>query len=226
MEFFSWGRDSERNLSNRFAPPLFDGAGIGGRLAVDDSVAWRALRTEGMETLLDAAAGEAPSLSESADYVELLRLMMDHNAISIFMSSETVSRADGLDEFAEAMFPGIVTYAQAYGFTDEQMQALVDRVTGGTFPPPFDTYAVASAHDEDGFHTIVAYIYPSEELALAAQPKVEQRFSEAQLVKTAASISELYSPVVTVGGRTVLVRLNGDAADSLVVNHEPVFAHE
>ena len=179
-----------------------------------------------MQTLLSAASGESPSLADSEDYVELLRLMQEHNAVSVFMSSKTVSRAEDSEAFLAAVVPFLANYLPIHGYSQEEVADIAEPFTSGAFPLPFDTYAVASAWDEAGFHTLVAYIYPNGETALASLPKVAQRFSEARTLIDEIPFYYRFDPSFSVEGRTVLVRLNGNAAEGLIYNNDPIFAHE
>lgn len=67
-QYYSWGEDFIGDLADRFAPPLFDHAGRGGRIALADGAAMRTLTTEKMQSLLDAAAKTVPVVSEDPDF--------------------------------------------------------------------------------------------------------------------------------------------------------------
>ncbi|MCH7734300.1 MAG: hypothetical protein IH961_03675 [Chloroflexi bacterium] len=68
LEYYSWGEDLIGDLDDHFAPPLFDHAGRGGRIAMADGVAMRALTTARMESLLDASVNAVPTVDEDPDF--------------------------------------------------------------------------------------------------------------------------------------------------------------
>ena len=68
VQYYSWGDDFIGDLDDRFAPPLFDHAGRGGRIAVADGAALRTLTTKRMESLLDASLNIVPTVDEDPDF--------------------------------------------------------------------------------------------------------------------------------------------------------------
>ncbi len=68
VQYYSWGEDFIGDLGDRFAPPLFDHAGRGGRIAVADGAAMRTLTTKRMESLLDAFINAVPTVNEDPDF--------------------------------------------------------------------------------------------------------------------------------------------------------------
>lgn len=63
-EYYAWGGDRDQNLRARFAPPLLDGLGRGGRVYLTDRVAAHAFEHEEMQGLLDAGTGQGRSLMD------------------------------------------------------------------------------------------------------------------------------------------------------------------
>ena len=178
-----------------------------------------------MEGLLATIAGKSPSLAESSDYRDLLKLMLDHSAVSVFMSSETVGRDAPDDGLVNALYTGFTAYAAVYGLSDAQINSLRDRIIPSILPLPFETYALGTVWDDAGFHTIIAYAYPTDADALASLPRVETRFDRIENLRERL-YSEVYGVSTFVEGRIVVVQLGQNVTSSLIKDIAPIFVHE
>lgn len=227
VDSYGWGEDFARSFSDRYADPFFDSGGRGGRLAFADAVAWRTLSDSHMEELLAVAVGQESSLTESADYVDLLSTLIDMSAVSIFISSNTVGPDDPGDALANAVFPGYTEYVQAFGFTPEQEQAFRASVIPDALPPTFDTYAVATVWDGARFRAVIAYVYPTAADAQTAVEPVRIRFDSAVTIFGEAPYSEVFKPVVSAEGRIVIVSTDARSLGRpFTESEEPFYIHE
>lgn len=66
--FYSWGLELIGDLNDRFAPPMYDHAGRGGRLLFRDGIAMRTLTDDRMKSFIDVSNGTIPSLLDEPDF--------------------------------------------------------------------------------------------------------------------------------------------------------------
>lgn len=225
IPFFAWGDDVERDFRNRYSLPLFDGSGIGGRLAIADGVAWRSLRSESMRTMLITADGEHPSLGDNDDFVELARVMLENNAYSFKLSDTTVGKED-MDVFVSQILGDA-----GYGLTVEQYEQLKSILEANVFPLAFDVFGVGVGWDEMiGFNITIAYQYPSASTASLSLPRVRERFETGVSSARILRFDEIYEVMdFQVQGRTIVAKLStsgiSGSADRMLIE-ESLHLHE
>ena len=65
--YYSWGKDNEISLFDKFKPPAFDIMGRGGRIAVLESHVFRTLETPGMRSMIGTYLGREDPLADDPD---------------------------------------------------------------------------------------------------------------------------------------------------------------
>ena len=91
--YYSWGEDFKGDLFMRLAPPAYDYVGRGGRISVQQGRVLRALSTDGIHSLIDAAAGAADSLWDSEDMRQVAQAMADLGAYAVSYTEADMSLA-------------------------------------------------------------------------------------------------------------------------------------
>ena len=91
--YYSWGEDFKGDLFIRLAPPAYDYVGRGGRISVQQGRVLRALSTDGIHSLIDAAAGAADSLWDSEDMRLVAQAMADLGAYAVSYTEADMSLA-------------------------------------------------------------------------------------------------------------------------------------
>ena len=91
--YYSWGEDFKGDLFIRHAPPAFDALGRGGRISVQQGRVLRALSTDGIHSLIDAAAGAGDSLWDSEDMRQVAQAMADLGAYAVSYTEADMSLA-------------------------------------------------------------------------------------------------------------------------------------
>jgi hypothetical protein len=228
MAHFAWGDDTYRDFRLRYSPPLFDQAGIIGRLAFADGVAWRTYQTEKIELLLDTASGMKPSLAASADHVDLSAALWSASVYSFFISSQTHGRGEYSDEeFVQFWIP----YG-GFGLTQEQISLLTERlVTSRVYPEAFTTYALGAGEDESGPFAVAAYVFGDSETAEQNEGAITQLVTDRIVLSRARAMTDLFDRfTVERAGRVVLVRMYDDSAPAIVyrfvADGEPFNLHQ
>ena len=92
-EYYSWGEDFKGKLQERLAPPAYDYVGRGGRISVQQGRVLRALSTDGIHSLIDAAAGAGDSLWDSEDMRQVAQAMADLGAYAVSYTEADMSLA-------------------------------------------------------------------------------------------------------------------------------------
>ena len=77
----------------RLAPPAYDYVGRGGRISVQQGRVLRAVYTEGIHSLIDAAAGAGDSLWDSEDMRQVAQAMADLGAYAVSYTEADMSLA-------------------------------------------------------------------------------------------------------------------------------------
>ena len=91
--YYSWGEDFNGDLFIRRAPPAYDYVGRGGRISVQQGRVLRAVYTEGIHSLIDAAAGAGDSLWDSEDMRLVAQAMADLGAYAVSYTEADMSLA-------------------------------------------------------------------------------------------------------------------------------------
>ena len=91
--YYSWGEDFKGDLFIRRAPPAYDYVGRGGRISVQQGRVLWALSTDGIHSLIDAAAGAADSLWDSEDMRLVAQAMADLGAYAVSYTEADMSLA-------------------------------------------------------------------------------------------------------------------------------------
>ena len=91
--YYSWGEDFKGDLFIRLAPPAYDYVGRGGRISVQQGRVLRAFSTDGIHSLIDAAAGAADSLWDSEDMRLVAQAMADLGAYAVSYTEADMSLA-------------------------------------------------------------------------------------------------------------------------------------
>ena len=156
IEFYSWGKDFERDFQMVLQPPAFDYLGRGGRIAVRDSLVLRTIETEGMRHLIDAHLGNLDSLSDDPDMALATGVL------------------DGLGVYS-ALLIGDVEPFEAQSLCDlvddcdeEGLEKLRLALGMATPEPRRDRYSLLGTgvgHDGDGLYTVLVFVYENEDVA-------------------------------------------------------------
>ncbi|MDA0263301.1 MAG: hypothetical protein O3A93_13175 [Chloroflexi bacterium] len=216
VSFYSWGEDGQGSLQGRYGPPAFDHLGRGGRIAVSSDYVYRTVETPGMQALIDANIGLAPTLAEVEEIRLLSRAMSGLGAYSAFLSHEThrISRTPN-DTSTFGPLPG----------THDKLIAEIGR---STLLLPYLSFATGAGKDETGPYMALALVHGDAGSAEENARRLERRIAENEELQP--WMEGLEGVEIKVEGRLLSAKLRGDRPASgwrsLVFFITPLIPHE
>ena len=163
IEFYSWGEGFDLYLERSLHPPAFDLLGRGGGIAVLDSLVLRTVEPEGMRYLIDAYLDNWDSLADDPDLALAAGTLDGLGVYSGLLLGDVVSLEAGLE--AQSLC-GLV-----YDCPDEEELEKLRSQLGMASPEEsrgLDKYILLGTgvgHDEDGFYTVLVFVYENEDVA-------------------------------------------------------------
>ena len=218
--YYSWGEDFKGDLFIRHAPPAFDALGRGGRISVQQGRVLRALSTDGIHSLIDAAAGAGDSLWDSEDMRMVAQAMADLGAYAVAYTEADMSLAM-LTPLYDRPRP-------------DQPEYSVSRMTDSPALLPFQAlgsgWGLTSLDDPP--HAFIVIVHDSDETARANAGRLAARLQEGVTLEFGIPWSELIKRIeMEIRGAMLLVRLEpvpGARFPSAFQTHDwyPFVVHE
>ena len=221
--YYSWGEDFKGDLDLRIAPPAYDYVGRGGRIAVQEGRVLRAVYTEGIHSLIDAAAGAADSLWDSEDMRLVAQAMADLGAYAVSYTEADMSLATltPLNEKPRVEFIPPIEYS-------------VSRLTDPPALLPFR--AIGSGYGLTSLdkppHVFLVVVHDSDDAARANAVRLAARLQEGESLGRGIPFTELIQRIeMEIRGDLLLVRLEpvpGAKFPSAFQTHDwyPFVVHE
>jgi len=214
FDYYVWDDQFRNNLRIRPGAPVFDDLGKAGRLAATSRFVMRTNWPAGIERMLDASAGNLPSLADNEDFVLMVGALDSMHAASAYVSACTLSRARvraGLD----ALSPDERYLAQVFWGTQESEVVL----------KPYQVFAVAAVLEGEPSAALV-FLHETPELAQANVDRLRHRFEF-----STGFLSEIWRDVyshldITTDGRLLLARLYGVNPAAILPLGAPFLIHE
>ena len=218
--YYSWGEDFKGKLQERLSPPAFDQLGRGGRIAVQPGRVMRAVYTDGIHSLIDAATGAADSLWDSEDMRQVARAMVDMGAYAVSYTEADMSLAT-LKPLYDWARPDLPDYS-------------VSRMTDPPALLPFR--AIASGwgltSPDKPPHAFLVIVHDSDETAHANSERLAARLRDGVTLEFGLSWTDLIQRIeMEIRGAVLLVRLEtvpGARFPSAFQTHDwyPFVVHE
>jgi hypothetical protein len=193
---YSWLGDYEVNLSKRFAPPVYDNLGRGGRFVFQEGYAFRTNGTPPLKSVLDTQASKISSLAEVPEFNPLAREFSSYHAISVLMSDQT----QNLAYFKQLLAASI----QA---TTEDVDLYLKQ---GPLLKPYRTIGLGIAKDKKGLYGLIVLVHADEQTAKENVNLLQRRIDETSIFYSKARWSSLFSDVsISSNGRVLTAKLYG-----------------
>ena len=194
--YYSWGEDFKGKLQERFAPPAFDALGRGGKVSVQKGRVLRAVYTEGIHSLIDAAAGAADAHWDSEDMRMVAQAMADLGAYAVAYTEADMSLAM-LTPLYDRPRP-------------DQPEYSVSRMTAPPALLPFR--AIGSGWGLTSLdkppHAFLVIVHDSDETARANAERLAARLEEGVTLAFAIPWTDLIQRIeMEIRGALLLVRL-------------------
>ena len=197
VKFYSWGEDYKPDLKKRLQPPAYDVLGRGGRIAVLDSVVFRALGTAGMRSLIRTYGGNGDSLADDSDLALAAGALQNLGVYSALVAGDVEKFTGPVDSL---LSPEERAQLQK---TRDQLQ-----MEAGTTSDRYSVLGAGVAKDADGFITILVFVYEDEGAASRNVQDFEERLANGRSMLTGQPWTE-YFPEGEVwnDGRALIARL-------------------
>lgn len=213
--YYSWGGDFKGNLSTRFAPPVFDRLGRGGRILVQDDYVYRALSHGGMEELIEVSLGDDDSLAELEDFKLLAEALSHLGAYTALLSDQTQRAEDFLPD----------------AFSGEIRQQRISEIEKGGLLLRYSAFAIGAGADEDGRYGVLILIHDNADEARENARILENRINEGNSIITGEPWTEMIGRLdVNIDGRVLSATFSGEQARKIwlawIVHGDTLIAHE
>jgi len=162
-EYFSWGEDMGIHMSPEWRSNIRN-LGRGHRLAYVDGFALWMIWTEGIDDMIDAYAGNIPSLADREDYQLLAAELKKMDTVTAFFSADVLS----VGELSERVN------------TDYTGSAFEEAINNEPLLKPFISFATGAGEDKDGRFMVIILVNPDEKTAKANVSLLEARIKEAE----------------------------------------------
>lgn len=208
VTYYSWGDDYAPDSAMQFAPPAFDRAGRGGRLAVLDEYVLHTYGSSEMTALIDASLNEAPTLADAEEFRLLAGGMSELGAYVMLLTDGSGGYDMSVEGIARSFFfDGTPSQSEI----EEQKQTLTE--AGGPLLRPFDAYATGAGIDENGPYMALTLVHAddasAEENVGLLLRKVEEGTSLYAVVLWSEFI-DIDTSEVRAEGRVLTAKLRGD----------------
>ena len=181
VKFYSWGEDYKPDLKKRLQPPAYDELGRGGRIAVLDSVVFRALGTAGMRSLIRTYGGNGDSLADDPDLALAAGALQNLGVYSALLAGDVERFTGPLDSL---LSPEERAQLQK---TRDQLQ-----MEAGTTSDRYSVLGAGVAKDADGFVTILVFVYEDEGAASRNVQDFEERLANGRSMLTGQPWTEYF----------------------------------
>ena len=205
--YYSWGEDFKGDLFIRHAPPAFDALGRGGRISAQQGRVLRALSTDGIHSLIEAAAGASDSLWDSEDMRLVAQAMADLGAYAVSYTEADMSLATltPLNEKPRVEFIPPIEYS-------------VSRLTDPSALLPFR--AIGSGYGLTSLdkppHVFLIVVHDSGEAARANAERLAARLEEGVTLEHGIPWTDLIQRIeMEIRGVLLLVRLESSPGKSI-----------
>ncbi|OGN88303.1 MAG: hypothetical protein A2158_00750 [Chloroflexi bacterium RBG_13_46_14] len=167
FEYYSWGEDRAIHMDWR---SNIRNLGRGHRLAYVDGFALWMIWTEGVESMIDAYAGNVPSLADKEDYQLLAAELEKTGVVTAFFSSEVLSLTEFIERTREHL-------------TDVEGSAFEEQNPLGNEPllKPFSSFVTGAGEDENGRYMVIILLNPDEKTAEDNVSLLEARINESEM---------------------------------------------
>ena len=212
--YYSWGEDFKGDLFIRHAPPAFDALGRGGRISVQQGRVLRALSTDGIHSLIDAAAGAGDSLWDSEDMRLVAQAMADLGAYAVSYTETDMSLA-ALTPLYETQ-QMIRTYSGP--LKPRQQEYSVSRLTDPPALLPFRAVASGSGLTslDKPPHVFLIVVHDSGEAARTNAERLAARLDEGVTLEHGIPWTDLIQRIeMEIRGVLLLVRLESLPGESI-----------
>ena len=194
--YYSWGEDFKGKLRERLSPPAFDAQGRGGMVSVQNGRVLRAVYTEGIHKLIDAADGAGNTLWDSEDMRLVGQAMADLGAYAISYTEADMSLAT-LTPLHDSPRP-------------DQPEYSVSRLTDPPALLPFK--AIASGRGltslDEPTHVFLVIVNDGQETARANAVRLAARLEEGVTLDFGIPWTELIQRIeMEIRGALLLVRI-------------------
>ena len=218
IPYYSWGEDSELDLTRRFEPPAFDHLGRVGRIAVQDNYVFRTVETSGMEAIIDASYVEIPSLADVEEYALLAEGAAEIHLYSLFLSDQTQS---GVRGFVPAEAPDQLPALTEYLKNSPSMALLLR---------PYTALALGDGKDDNGVFVAIILVHADKEAARENVVLLGRRVKEVESIQAKVLWEELIGSVeVRADRRLLLAKLYTDSplfSMNVYETRDNLFVHE
>ena len=181
VKFYSWGEDYKPDLKKRLQPPAYDELGRGGRIAVLDSVVFRALGTAGMRSLIRTYGGNGDSFADDPDLALAAGALQNLGVYSALLAGDVERFTGPLDSL---LSPEERAQLQK---TRDQLQ-----MEAGTTSDRYSVLGAGVAKDADGFVTILVFVYEDEGAASRNVQDFEERLANGRSMLTGQPWTEYF----------------------------------
>jgi hypothetical protein len=200
VPFYAWGEDLLPDFDGIFKPPAYDEFGRGGRIAVQPTLVYRTVWTEGMHTAIDTGLGSAPSLADVPGFMALARGVVDLGAYSLILSNDTSMQA-GSTATLDAMLANV----QQDEAREEQARRAADP---SLLLRPYGAIAFGTGLDENGRYLALGLLHLTEQDAARNAEIIPRRIEEVPSTSQKRPWRELFGDVEThTDGRLLFARL-------------------
>ncbi|MFC1946383.1 hypothetical protein ACFLXY_00530 [Chloroflexota bacterium] len=166
-EYYSWGEDRGVHMDWRSNIRKF---GRGHRLAYVDGFALWMIWTEGIEGMIDAYAGNIPSLADREDYKFLAAELKKMGTVTAFFSSDVLSFKEFTERIGEHL-----TDPEGSAFEEDQP------LNNEPHLQPFTSFVSGAGEDENGRYLVIILLNPDEDTAKANVSLLERRINESEM---------------------------------------------
>ncbi len=202
-QIYAWGDESTVDLSSAFQPPLYDHLGRGGRLAVSSQLIARAHDTDTARAMVDAHEGDG-SLADIESFRLAVAAVEEMGALMLVVLEDSLS----MDEVEQ--FP-------------EEMASTWEVQPGDTVLVPYEVVALADAWDGGPFSALVL-IHETEEQAEENGRRFANRVASTRAPEDLAE--RIDGLEITVDGRTLRARIDGNEISMFDLLHSSLLLHE
>jgi hypothetical protein len=201
----------------KLAPPVFDEAGRGTTLAVQDDYIF-SIDTPGLvKTMIDASQGRTTSLADNADFNLMATALAEMGVYSVFLSDE-VLHIDMDDERLVWMFMCIdffeetdLDVSEIFGEISQEIRDDIMNAAAGELLSVFRTYGAGIGEDDEGPFMSMVYVYDSPQQASSDVDVFKHQIESGFSIWTSEKWSDVVDSLeVWADGRTFQVKLRGD----------------
>ena len=203
--YYSWGEDFKGILGERLSPPAYDHLGRGGRISVQPGRVFRAVHTEGIQSLIDVAASSADSLWDAEDMRLVAQAMADLGAYAVSYTEADMSLAALVPRYEKQRVRIISDKPKP-----QQQEYSVSRMTDPPALLPFRAIAsgIGLTSLDKPSHVFWVIVHDSDETARANAARLAARLQEGVTLDFGIPWTELIQRIeMEIRGALLLVRI-------------------